>query len=237
MCAIIGIYLKNPSTSDLAKVKSVFLESRVRGMHATGLSYFKNGKVETIKEACPATEFAILDNLESLINENNELLLIGHCRYSTSDLTFNQPISLGTSLSVVHNGVITQEDPANWEKLYNTNCQTRNDTELLYHTIEQGECVLDKWSDASLAVCTLNDSGVLTAYRNGKRPLYLTNVPNGSIITSTFDIALRSGIFVGSDTDCITTGLCSMNSYYNFGATNYNSVDTIDIDGAMDHQC
>jgi hypothetical protein len=47
-----------------------------------------------------------------------------------------------------------------------------------------------------MAVCTLTASPKeLTVYRNGKRPLYLTTLSNGSIITSTADIAKRANLY------------------------------------------
>jgi hypothetical protein len=47
----------------------------------------------------------------------------------------------------------------------------------------------------SMGVCELTSDKKLLAYRNGKRPLYLTSVENGSIITSTADIAKRAEVF------------------------------------------
>ena len=136
MCAVIGARLNSPTSNDLDLVRNVFLESRIRGLHATGLSYVKNGKVATLIEAAPAPDFSPLSKMEQLLNEDGNLYLIGHCRYSTSDLRFNQPIQTSDNLSLVHNGVVTQELPENWEKMYGYHTETQNDTELLNRTIE-----------------------------------------------------------------------------------------------------
>ena len=194
MCAVIGARLTSPTSQDLDLVRNVFLESRIRGLHATGLSYVKNGKVATLIEATPAPDFSPLSKMEQLLNEDGNLYLIGHCRYSTSDLRFNQPIQTNPDLSIVHNGVVSQELPENWEKLYGYKTETQNDTELLNRTIEAGFDPMDVWSESSLSVIELRSNKSLTVYRNGKRPLYKTFMENGYIITSTKDIAKRAGI-------------------------------------------
>lgn len=191
MCAIIGVTLKSPTLEDFEMIKRVFLESKIRGMHATGLSYVKNNEVVTEKYPVPADQFPF--NFKEYVNEDGNLYLVGHCRYSTSDLEFNQPIA-SQSISVVHNGVITQEHPNQWKGLYNYDCETKNDTELILRTLERGLSPLKVWSDSSLAVCELYSDKKIRAYRNGKRPIYLTALEKGMIFTSTENIAFRAGI-------------------------------------------
>ncbi len=191
MCAIIGAVIRAPSANDFQLLKRVFHESKIRGMHATGISYVKNGKIFTEKLPVPADQFPF--KFSEYVNEDGNLYLVGHCRYSTSDLEYNQPIA-NDNLSVVHNGVITQELPENWESLYGYKCDTKNDTELLLHTIEADISPLERWQDASLSVCVLSVDRKLKVFRNGKRPNYLTFIPNGVIITSTKDIPKRAGI-------------------------------------------
>jgi len=57
MCAVIGLKLHNVTDDDLSQIRRIFHESQVRGMHATGVSFIKSGKVVTIKEPIPAKEF------------------------------------------------------------------------------------------------------------------------------------------------------------------------------------
>lgn len=194
MCAVIGAALKSPTPEQLELVRNVFLESRIRGMHATGLSYVSNGKVVTLKEPVPSPEFTPLSDMEQFINEDGNLYLIGHCRYSTSDLRYNQPIQINDKVSIVHNGVISQELPENWKDLYGYETETHNDTELINHTLEAGLNPLTEWADSSMAVIELHSDGMMIWYRNGKRPLYKTVLENGNIITSTKDIVKRAGI-------------------------------------------
>jgi glutamine phosphoribosylpyrophosphate amidotransferase len=191
MCSVIGAIIKEPRAEDFLMLHRVFLESKIRGMHATGISYVKHGKIITEKRPVPADEFPF--NFPSYVNEDGSLYMIGHCRYSTSDLEFNQPIA-NENLSVVHNGVITQELPEKWKELYGYDCETKNDTELILHTAEDCISPLVRWKDSSLAVIELHVDKVIRFYRNGKRPLYLTNISNGCIITSTADVVKRAEV-------------------------------------------
>ncbi len=191
MCAIIGALVQKPTANDFQILKNVFHESKIRGMHATGISYVKNDKIVTEKLPVPADEFPF--KFSDYVNEDGNLYIVGHCRYSTSDLEYNQPIA-NADFSVVHNGVITQELPEHWKELYGYDCETKNDTELLLHTIQDDVSPLGRWKDASLSVCVLSRQKTIKVFRNGKRPNYLTFLPNGVIITSTRDIPKRAGI-------------------------------------------
>lgn len=189
MCSVIGALIQKPTSSDFEFIRKVFLESKIRGMHATGISIVFNNKIVTFKEALPADSFVHLNDLKEMVNDDGNLYLIGHCRYSTSDLLYNQPIA-NENRSIVHNGVITQELSENWDKIFNYKCETKNDSELLLHS----DSPLEEYTDASMAVCELTSDKKLLVYRNGKRPLYSTSLVNGVIITSTADIPKRAGI-------------------------------------------
>jgi hypothetical protein len=51
MCAVIGAILKEPTKQDFALLRNVFVESKIRGMHATGISFLPKWStgIETIK--------------------------------------------------------------------------------------------------------------------------------------------------------------------------------------------
>lgn len=192
MCGIIGVYLKTPSNEDFELIKRIFIETKIRGLHATGLSFIDSeGTLNTIKDSLPADKFVdrYLIKKESFVNVFGNICLIGHCRYSTSDLNFNQPLS-DENYSIVHNGVISQEFPENWKSLYGYECKTRNDSELILHSAEP----LVEFSHMSMGVCKLSKDNRLSFFRNGKRPVYLSKLKNGYVVTSTADIAARSGI-------------------------------------------
>ncbi len=229
MCAVIGAILQSPSKEDFASLRNVFVESKIRGMHATGISFLPkwSSGIETIKEPIPADQFVEKhlhdDNLGDMVADDGNLYLIGHCRYSTSDLEYNQPMFC-SGKSIVHNGVITQELPDNWKDLYGYDCITKNDSELVLHSKDP----LREFSNMSMGVVELYKNRKLRFYRNGKRPLYLTNVPNGCIITSTADIAKRAGI--GQAIEVM------MNHYITFDEYLSMMIERVDIINAVDYQ-
>lgn len=195
MCAIIGASLEAPTEKQIETLKRVFLESQIRGMHACGLSYVQNNRVTTLTEPLPAEVF--LSKHFNTLAENalnaERFEVIGHCRYSTSDLQYNQPIQVFNDLAIVHNGVIDQRPASYWQE-YGYELKTANDSELVYQCSYSGREPLEEFPEASMAVAELSSERGLRWYRNGKRPLYFSKEKNGYIICSTKDIALRAGL-------------------------------------------
>ena len=225
MCSVIGAVIQEPKDRHFEMLKNVFFESRIRGMHATGLSYVKDGKVHTEKLPVPANEFPF--RFADYVNEDGNLYLIGHCRYSTSDLEYNQPIA-NDEHSIVHNGVITQELPENWKALYNYICKTKNDSELVL----KSDSPLEEFRDASMAVCDLTSDKKLCFYRNGKRPLYFTQFNEGYLITSTENIPSRAGI-VGLTAQVIKDAYCTIDKHLVMTIQNV-ATDTKDLQPIYD---
>jgi len=186
MCAVIGVYGKM-SESVLFYIRRLFEESQIRGKHATGISFIEDGILHTVKFPIPAKEFVNTFNLSAL---PDELRVIGHCRYSTSDLRFNQPIS-SEDVSIVHNGVISQEAPEFWLKDFGYKCATGNDSELILRSIEAGDEPIDEFKDKSVAAIVLKPKDFYF-FRNGFRPLWYTNFEGTYYIASTKDILLRT---------------------------------------------
>ncbi len=230
MCAVIGAILLEPTKQDFAMIRRVFHESKIRGMHATGMSFLPNwsDKIETIKEACPADQFIDKhlhdDNLKDMVADDGNLYLVAHCRYSTSDLEYNQPM-YNNDKSIVHNGVITQELPEFWKQIYGYDCMTKNDSELVLHSNDP----LQEFPNMSLSVVELYIDRKLRFYRNGKRPLYLSSIPNGCIITSTTDIANRAEVG-GIPVEVL------MNHYITMDSELAMMIEKITIADAVDYQ-
>lgn len=222
MCGVVGAILIEPSKEDLLMLNRVFLESQIRGKHATGVAYVKGGELHIDKRPVPAEEFPF--NFAEYMNEDGNLYLIGHCRYSTSDLEYNQPLG-NDKTAIVHNGVITQELPENWNKIYGYDCITKNDSELVLHSNDP----LREFSHMSMGVCKLTTDKKLQLYRNGKRPLYLSSIPNGCIITSTSDIANRAQVG-GAPVEVL------MNHYITFDEQLAMLIERVDIADAVDYQ-
>lgn len=194
MCAIIGVAMYGVKPSDLELIKKIFIESQIRGKHATGISYLNSKKeIVTFIHAGPAEEFVEIFDFNNLISDRNTIEMIGHCRYSTSDLGFNQPlVDKENTTAIVHNGVASQSSPEEWFELYGIKCETRNDSELLLHSLENmvNRYPSSFWDEASIAMISLCSSG-LSVYRNGKRPMYEVILDNGYAFVSTKDIATR----------------------------------------------
>ena len=230
MCGVIGAILLEPTKQDFAMIRRVFHESKIRGMHATGISFLPKWStgIETIKEPLPADQFVDKhlhdDNLNDMVADDGNLYLIGHCRYSTSDLEFNQPM-VGTGKSIVHNGVITQELPENWKDIYGYDCMTKNDSELVLHSNDP----LQEFSHMSMGVVELYNDKKLRFYRNGKRPIYLSSIPNGCIITSTADIANRANVG-GTPVEVL------MNHYITMDRHLTMLIERVDVADAVDYQ-
>ncbi len=228
MCAVIGAILLEPTKQDFAMLRRVFHESKIRGMHATGMSFLPNwsDKIETIKEACAADQFIDKhlhdDNLKDMVADDGNLYMIAHCRYSTSDLEYNQPM-YNNNKSIVHNGVITQELPEFWKQIYGYDCMTKNDSELVLHSDDP----LQEFPNMSLSVVELHIDKKLRFYRNGKRPLYLSSIPNGCIITSTADIANRAEVG-GLPVEVLMNHYITMDEYLAMLIEKVNVPDAID---------
>jgi len=193
MCGVLGITINNFSEGDYDLVRSLFIQSMIRGKHATGVSFVKNGRVNTIKDPIPANEWIKKQNLGDWRNEDGNLYCIGHIRYSTSDLRYNQPMATDR-ISIAHNGVISQESPETWEKKYGLTTATSNDSELVLRAMEEEINPLQHFHPASMAVCALYDDKRIVAFRNEERPLYCSFANNVTVFSSTEDILKRSGL-------------------------------------------
>lgn len=193
MCAIVGIHFnKDISDHDKIKViKELISESSIRGRHATGIAWFDN---EVHSESYPMDGKSFNDTFNFDKIKSSKSVII-HCRYSTSDINYNQPIYSNNS-ATVHNGVITQESPENWKKI-GSEYITKNDTEILHNWIVESLTngkINFPYPKASVACIHLSKDGNLLYFRNGKRPIYRTYTGYGLIITSTKDIVKRCNI-------------------------------------------
>jgi len=193
MCGVLGIAIKNFNERDYDLVRSLFIQSMIRGKHATGVSYVKHGKIITNKDPIPANEWIEKQDLNEWRNEDGNLYCVGHVRYSTSDLRYNQPMA-SDKIGIVHNGVISQESPTTWEERYKFRTETSNDSELILRAMEKEKNPLTYFHPASMAVCALYNDKRLVAFRNEERPLYSAITERSSVFASTSDILKRSGM-------------------------------------------
>lgn len=190
MCGIIGVYLENVSTAQKEKISKLIIQSGIRGVHATGLSYLKNGNIITYSDHISSTDFLEGKSMDEFLDSDKGIYMIAHTRYSTSDLRYNQPIA-NSKLAICHNGIISQEPPKTWKKTFGLITVTSNDSELIYSCIKSQQKPLAKFK-GSMAVCVLKNKS-LEAFRNNERPLWYILEKNGIIFASTKDILVRSG--------------------------------------------
>src|SRR5690606_27463593 len=199
MCGLVGIVMKQTGKQfPVSHFVALMNEARIRGQHATGVSYFHNGKVVTHKEPVPADRFEFPEELA------NSPLAIGHLRYSTSDLQYNQPNSTPVR-SLVHNGVVTQEPYDQWEDLFGVKCETRNDSEIFLRLMERGVHPLSlvNTSQACIAMETIGGKQRMSWWRNEQRPLYYVELSDLFVVASTKDIIKRALGNVGEIRECV----------------------------------
>ena len=151
------------------------------------VTYLKEEHLITVKESIPADQFMDKWDVADWC-DGTTLRMIGHIRYSTSDLRFNQPFQ-NDYVAIAHNGVISQ-DPDVWE--FET--ETENDSELILKAIENKKHPLQFYGNRSMAVTQISQLGAIMGYRNHERPLWYALRDNGIFFASTRDILDRAGI-------------------------------------------
>lgn len=192
MCGVIGFTSKNVNKKDIETIKRVMIESSIRGKHASGIAWVKNGEFHSMVDSIPIDELVNQIDWNDVV-ENGCISMIAHARYSTSDIKYNQPI-VGDELAIVHNGVITQSPPETWEKEFEITCKTKNDSELLLHCYEQGNIPKYLFPDSSIAAILLDKDGTLYHVRNKLRPMWVGKIGFGTVYASTLDILNRAGV-------------------------------------------
>jgi glutamine phosphoribosylpyrophosphate amidotransferase len=183
MCSVIGY--KGIFNEQI--VKKLLYNSRIRGIHAFGYSFYSEQKLITKK-------FIEYKKFEQSLLEDKPSLFIAHFRYSTSGdykiIENNQPL-LDNDIAIAFNGVISQKTKEEIEQEYNVKLKSDNDGYLLINRLEDKEFLLKK--NISYALVGLKEKK-LFCIRNKNRPLHLFEDKNLIIIASTKDILKRSGI-------------------------------------------
>lgn len=190
MCSVLIFNTNKMNQSKISFLKEIFVQSKIRGLHSTGFSFIdKNENLKSYHFNKPADE--VMDEFDfSEIDGIENFKLVGHTRYSTSDIKYPQPI-FDSNSSLVHNGIITQKDPSFWKDIYKFDFKTKNDSEILFHEMKKNFNPFFS-NEASVAGGFLDVEKGLFAFRNGKRPLYVSIFDDLITFTSTKDILLRA---------------------------------------------
>jgi len=181
MCAIIGFISDNPTAIAVETLKKVFIESKIRGMHAYGYAAIQDGHLMEAKS----------NGLKSLlVSIDNPTRLIGHCRYSTSgdykNMNNNQPLRFGDEY-MVFNGVIDMRTKQEMERAYSISMASDNDGEIMLQAKDRLAMLR---SEITFSGLTLN-SHALAFFRNEGRPGYKATRHGATYIASTADILRR----------------------------------------------
>ena len=181
MCAVVGAFSKTKVDLDL--FQKVMVQSMIRGKHASGIAWNNNGKLA----------YRIIDESANFLAFKNidTNMIIGHARYSTSDLNYNQPIKTD-KIAIVHNGVISQEHPDTWKDTYGYDFDTKNDSEIVLRNYENNKHPLQLDGSMATIILDMTEKPTILFFRNEQRPLYYST-DKDIYIASTKNILERSG--------------------------------------------
>lgn len=199
MCSIVGYYRNKP---DLVIQKKYLLplvkESRIRGLHAFGMSYWSRDNEQVVD-----VKFHDDEEMHGYIRHVQLLDAVFHSRYCTSgdwtNHSNNQPIVLD-DMHLAFNGVISMATKSEMEQQYNVKLQSDNDGELFLQHIKRTNDPIEFISKTpgSFAGIWYMD-GVLYAARNERRPLWYIIADYTVMFASTLDIMRRAFGEVAAD--------------------------------------
>jgi asparagine synthetase B (glutamine-hydrolysing) len=187
MCGVVGFICDNPNQEHIDILKKFINESKIRGLHSFGYTYYDNGLITN-----KYFDMADIDGSEFPKPKK----FIYHNRYSTSgdfrQHINNQPVTVGDK-SLVFNGVVDMGTKSEIEKKYNISMHTGNDGEIILHKCVGKEDLKEFITNmkGSFAGMILNKSKQLFVVRNSRRPLWRLIVKDAVYIASTRDIFKR----------------------------------------------
>ncbi|HET9409073.1 MAG TPA: hypothetical protein VFO39_17650 [Candidatus Sulfotelmatobacter sp.] len=213
MCGIIGIQFVSESWPEKARefIEHLLLQSKIRGLHATGAAALVGGEIRVLKSAVPAPKFLRAPEWAAFCDSLPASMIL-HTRYCTSgdwhDDQNNQPLATG-NLALVHNGIVSMGTKKEMEQAYDVRLSTENDSEIILRKIDRH---LAQDSDIPASIyAVLHDihtveppifacgllfrkTGEMYCFRDHVRPLYMFKVPALNLrgFCSTKDIFERS---------------------------------------------
>lgn len=188
MCSIIAC----SGDWDKDIVYKILKNSRIRGLHSFGFSYFdKNIKTN---------KYLDFKNFSDELLDIKPDKFIAHFRYSTSGdwkiLDNNQPLNF-SNISLVFNGVLDMRTKQEMEEAYKIKMISENDGELAILKYLSGIQNLKNFINdcgKTFAGCFLTEENKIYAIRNKLRPMAISFQEKVTYLTSTTDILKRSDI-------------------------------------------
>lgn len=184
MCGIIGYSgaFYGTLSADLTRLMD---QASRRGVHAHGVAQVPApGVLSTFRHRGAPGEVAVI--------KAPQIRFVGHCRYSTSDPLWDQPLA-DPQCALVMNGVISQAEPRRWPGAELWDYTTGNDVEVALQYAKEGIRGHMPGSFACLELCA---DGQMYAYRNPYRPLYWAYGPSGGLFFASTQDILRRGLGV-----------------------------------------
>jgi glutamine phosphoribosylpyrophosphate amidotransferase len=185
MCGIIGYSCPNPNKEHFDILQSLIYQSKIRGLHSFGLSYYENGLITKKYHSIEQVELPITNKI------------IYHNRYSTSgdykEHKNNQPIAL-EDISLVFNGVLDMRKKQEIEHHYKIKMNNDNDGEIILRLCNSDKKLIQDFvskTKGSFAGMFLTKDNVLYAIRNNNRPLWMLKNNDATFYASTKDIFKR----------------------------------------------
>jgi len=197
MCGV--LYFRGNSEQHKKLIINLLYQSRIRGLHAFGVS------LRTIsKEEFQTVRTFDLEAAEEFILQNKFTELIGHCRYDTSGdwkvIGNNQPIVIGNSI-LAFNGVVRMSTREEYQNEFFREYTTENDGEIVLRMLVEGdhrlENLLEEEQVSFAGVARVN--GKMIALRNERRPLWKVTMKDALFVFSTEDIFVRAVRSVSSN--------------------------------------
>ena len=185
---------------DVKRVKQLFYNSRIRGLHAYGYAFVKQKRLEVRR-------FLSYVDFVSSFEAEAPRAFIAHLRYSTSGdwltQSNNQPVERG-GIAIAFNGVLDMRTKTEMEQAYQFQFASDNDAEIALNIVSQNNLEPDCSShplvdfinekQRTFAGAFLTQDDRLFVLRNGRRPLWFADDFGAKYVASTADIMNRSGI-------------------------------------------
>jgi hypothetical protein len=212
MCGILGIQFVNKSRPDKARefIEHLLLQSKIRGLHATGAAATVGEEIRVLKAALPAQKFLRMPEWAAFCDPLPASMIL-HTRYSTSgdwhNAQNNQPL-LTENLALVHNGIVSMGTKGEMEQAYAVQLRAENDSEIILRNIEhhltQGLNVpasiyaglhdVHRVQPPIFACGLLFRTEEMYCFRDHVRPLYMFELPTLKLkgFCSTQDIFRRA---------------------------------------------
>jgi glutamine phosphoribosylpyrophosphate amidotransferase len=188
MCSIIGF--QGVYETDL--ITRLCYNSRIRGLHSFGFSFYQNGKLQVKK-------YLNYDKFLTDLNKHKPNKFIAHFRYSTSGdykkIENNQPL-IYEDQSIIFNGVISQKSKDEMQEEFQLKLTAENDGFVLVQKYDDLEFIKNR--NISFAMIALSDNKLI-ALRNNNRPLHCYQDKKKTVFASTKDILIRSGLLQSTE--------------------------------------